>query len=284
MSNQFGRLLVVATPIGNLGDLSERAREALRDADLVAAEDTRRTGRLLSTFGIDTELISVHEHNEAQRVPVLIERLLAGETIALVSDAGTPLVSDPGYRLVAAAAGQGIDISPIPGASALLAALSIAGLPSDRFCFEGFLPSKRPPRRKRLNELAAEDRTLIFYVSVHRFADVLADLAEVFGGTRRAVLARELTKLHESIYRGALETLAEQARSGAIPGKGEFVLVVEGSDAPDHTGIDTDAVLAALLEELPPAQAARLAAKLTGTRKRELYELAKKLRPRSRQS
>lgn len=185
-----GTLFIVATPIGNLGDISERARSVLREVQLIAAEDTRHSGQLLAQFGIDTPLVALHEHNEAQRVDEIIARLRAGASIALISDAGTPLVSDPGYRLVAAAGAAGLDVRPIPGACAAIAALSVAGLPTDRFAFEGFLPQKRAARRARLETLAHEPRTLVFYEAPHRLGEALADLASVFGATRQAVVAR----------------------------------------------------------------------------------------------
>ncbi|HRO28513.1 MAG TPA: 16S rRNA (cytidine(1402)-2'-O)-methyltransferase, partial [Luteimonas sp.] len=197
-----GVLHVVATPIGNLGDLSPRAQAVLGAVDAICAEDTRHTRHLLAQFGIATPLLALHEHNEGEVVQRLVARLLAGESLALVSDAGTPLVSDPGFRLVRAAREAGVRVSPVPGPSALVAALSVAGLPSDRFAFEGFLPAKASARRERLLALAGEPRTLIFYESSHRIGDMLADAAAAFGGERRAVLARELTKLFETVLDG----------------------------------------------------------------------------------
>ncbi len=206
-----GTLFVVATPIGNLGDLTVRARETLAGADLIAAEDTRHTGQLLAQLGIRTPLLALHEHNEGARAGELVGRLRDGARIALVSDAGTPLISDPGYRLVAAAAEAGIAVVPVPGACAAVAALSVAGLATDRFVFEGFLPARAAARRARLAALAAETRTLVFYEAPHRVGETLADLAAAFGASRRAVLGRELTKLHESVYRGAVGDLATRA-------------------------------------------------------------------------
>ena len=268
-----GVLYVVATPIGNLEDLSPRARDTLAHVALIAAEDTRHTAKLLSHFGIRTPLVSLHDHNEAERTPGLIEKLSAGASLALVSDAGTPLVSDPGYQLVRAARAAGICVSPVPGACALIAALSASGLPTDRFVFDGFLPQKSAARQARLVELAGEMRTLVFYESVHRLVESLGDMAQTFGGERSAVIARELTKLHESLRDGTLQALAAWAKSDSHIGKGEVVVLVAGA-APESDVRDADAVLAVLLEELPVKQAAVLAAKLTGGKRNALYRRA----------
>ncbi|UNK56512.1 16S rRNA (cytidine(1402)-2'-O)-methyltransferase [Pseudoxanthomonas daejeonensis] len=265
-------LHVVATPIGNLGDLSPRAQQVLREVDAVCAEDTRRSGQLLAHFGIGTPLLALHEHNEQQLAERLVARLLAGESLALVSDAGTPLVSDPGYRLVRAARAAGVRVSPVPGPSALVAALSVAGLPSDRFAFEGFLPAKASARRERLAELAGETRTLVFYESSHRIDESLADLRAAFGDGRPAVLGRELTKLFETVLDGSLADLHARVLADADQRKGEFVLVVQG------VGEDADAILAEgrrvhaiLARQLPPSAAARLAAEITGAPRKALY-------------
>lgn len=267
-----GTLFIVATPIGNLEDLSPRAQRTLAEVAAVCAEDTRHTRRLLSHFGIEAELVALHEHNEQALAARLVQRLQAGESLALVSDAGTPLVSDPGFRLVAAARAAGIKVSPVPGPSALIAALSVAGLPSDRFTFEGFLPAKPAARRERLQKLAGEPRTLLFYESSHRIADTLGDMAAAFSSARRAVMARELTKLFETVLDGSLEELHQQVLADADQRKGEFVLVVEGA------GDDADAVLAEglrvyslLSAHLPPSKAAKLAAELTGAPRKSLY-------------
>jgi 16S rRNA (cytidine1402-2'-O)-methyltransferase len=272
-------LYVVATPIGNLGDLSERARQVLAAVDCIAAEDTRHSGKLLKAFGISSHLVSLHEHNERQVVPRLVERLVAGEAVALISDAGTPLISDPGYHLVQAAHDAGIRVVPIPGPSALLAALSAAGLPTDRFVFEGFLPAKAAARQQRLQALLHEPRTLVFYESPHRLLSCLQDLVAVLGGERRACLARELTKLHETVLSLSLGELARRVEQDADQQRGESVLVVAGEAA---GGDDTEAaeqrrVLEILLAELPVRQAAELAARLTGGRRNELYRLALEL-------
>ena len=267
-----GTLYVVATPIGNLGDIGPRALDTLRDVAAICAEDTRRSGQLLAHFGIATPLLALHEHNEDAIAQRVVARLLAGESLALVSDAGTPLVSDPGFRLVRAARAAGVKVSPVPGASALIAALSVAGLPSDRFAFEGFLPAKASARRERLQGLVAEPRTLIFYESSHRIEETLAAMAQAFGGERPAVLARELTKLFETVLDGTLALLGAKVEADADQRKGEFVVMVQGA------GEDADAkvaeglrLYAKLKEHLPPSTAAKLAAELSGAPRKALY-------------
>lgn len=277
-----GALFVVATPIGNLTDLSERARELLARADLLLAEDTRHTRQLLSACGIERppgSIESLHEHNETARAASLVERLLGGETVALVSDAGTPLVSDPGAVLVRGAAAAGVPVIAVPGPCAAIAALSVAALPVDRFAFEGFLPSRPSARRRVLQSLAAEPRTLVFYEAPHRLAESLADLAAVIGDTRPAVVARELTKRHETVYRGTLGSLARSSATDPDMTRGEVVIVVQGNDAQGaQEAVDADRLLRILLDELPAAQAARLAARITGRARRELYDRALELR------
>ncbi len=276
-----GRLEVVATPIGNLGDLAPRARAALLAADLIAAEDTRRTGVLLAAIGVSGTLISLHEHNESGRIEGLVRELQSGKVIALVSDAGTPLLSDPGYSLVRAAAAAGIEIRAIPGASALTAALSIAGLPTDRFVFEGFLPARGSERRTALARLSSERRTLVFFEAPHRIAATLADLAQLFGGQRRAVVARELTKVHEAVYRGTLAELCAAAAQEPNMARGEITVLVEGDAEPGEQGADRALLARALkllLAELPPARAAAIAAQIAGVRRSEAYALAQRLR------
>jgi len=263
-------LFVVATPIGNLEDITHRAVNLLAAADLVAVEDTRRTRVLLSRYDIRTRLLALHEHNEQARIPELLERIARGEMVALVSDAGTPLISDPGFRLVRAVAEAGLPVIPVPGPSALTAALSVAGLPTDRFVFEGFMPARQQARRKRLAELADEPRTLVFFESSHRIEACLADLAAVFGADRRAAVCRELTKQFETVLRGSLDNLARRLAADANQRRGEFVLVVEGSgnEAGARPGVE---LARALLEFLPASQAARVAAQMTGAPRRELY-------------
>jgi 16S rRNA (cytidine1402-2'-O)-methyltransferase len=267
-----GILHVVATPIGNLGDLSPRALDTLRAVAAICAEDTRHTRQLLSHYGVEQTLIALHEHNEAGLAERIVARLLAGESLALVSDAGTPLVSDPGFRLVAAARAAGIRVSPIPGPSALIAALSVAGLPSDRFAFEGFLPAKTGARRERFAELASEPRTLLFYESSHRIEDTLADAAAVIGAERPAVIARELTKLFETVLDGTLGELHARVAADPDQRKGEFVLLIQGvGDDAEAKRVQGRRVYAKLVEHLPPSTAAKLAAEITGASRKALY-------------
>ena len=269
---QAGALHVVATPIGNLGDLTVRAREVLASVDAICAEDTRHTRQLLGALGIERPLLALHEHNEADIAWKLVERLKAGESLALVSDAGTPLVSDPGYRLVREVRAAGLRVVPVPGACAAIAALSVAGLPSDRFCFEGFLPAKSGARRERLAELAREARTLVFYESSHRIEESLADLVAVFGPEREAVLARELTKLFETVLGDTLADLAERVAADENQRKGEFVLIVRGcEDDQEARLIEGQRIYAKLAEHLKPSVAARLAADLSGAPRKALY-------------
>lgn len=266
---------VIATPIGNMGDISARARQALESANAVVAEDTRHSGTLLQTLGISRPLLSLHAHNETQRVPEILARLAAGETIALISDAGTPLLSDPGFELVRAASEAGVEIESIPGPSAITAALAIAGLPVSRFCFEGFLPARERERRAHLASLADEPRTLVFFEAPHRIAATLADLAAQLGGDRHAVVARELTKAYETIYRGSLAQLAQRAATEENFRRGEITLVVAGA-ARAASGIDPVLLRRAvdlLSKELSPSRAAAIAAQLTGATRAEAYAL-----------
>ncbi|HEX7115509.1 MAG TPA: 16S rRNA (cytidine(1402)-2'-O)-methyltransferase [Steroidobacter sp.] len=274
-----GTLYVVATPIGNLGDLSTRAREVLAGVDLIAAEDTRHTRQLLDLCGIERPLTSLHEHNESAKSEELLGKLSAGAAIALVSDAGTPLISDPGFDLVSKAKARGVRVVAVPGPSAAIAALSISGLATDRFAFEGFLPAKASARRARLERLASEERTMIFYEAPHRLAEVLRDMAALFGADRRASIGRELTKKFETTYDGTLAELAQKAGQGSDMTRGEIVIVVAGAKGSDleATSMQADQVLRALLEELPPSQAARIAARLTGAKRGDLYDAALRL-------
>ncbi|HXE77982.1 MAG TPA: 16S rRNA (cytidine(1402)-2'-O)-methyltransferase [Rhodanobacter sp.] len=267
-----GCLHVVATPIGNRDDLSSRAVAVLRAASVIAAEDTRHSRPLLLYHGIDTPLLALHEYNEREAVAGLVERMLGGQSVALISDAGTPLVSDPGFRLVRTARAAGIRCVPVPGACAAIAALSVAGLPSDRFVFEGFLPPRSAGRRSRLRELAGDPRTLIFYESAHRIAESLADMREVFGGAREAVLARELTKMFETVLGEPLDTLAARVAVDPDQQRGECVVLVSGcGDEVDAQLAEGRRIFAVLREELPPAKAARLAAALSGAPRKALY-------------
>ncbi|MCW9088859.1 MAG: 16S rRNA (cytidine(1402)-2'-O)-methyltransferase [Gammaproteobacteria bacterium] len=272
---QAGILYVVATPIGNLGDLSPRAVDILQRVDCIAAEDTRHSAGLMRHFAITTPMLSLHEHNERQKTQLLLQRLEGGESIALIADAGTPLISDPGYILVREAHMAGLRVVPIPGPSALIAALSASGLPTDRFSFEGFLPAKAGARRKLLEALAQERRTLAFYESPHRILDSLADMAGIFGETREAVVARELTKTFETIRHDNLGNLLEWMRGDANQQKGEFVVLV--GEAPKDEGGEGPAAEACriadiLVQELPVKQAAALAASISGEKKNALYK------------
>lgn len=274
-----GVLYLVATPIGNLGDLSDRARQVLAGVDLIAAEDTRRTGQLLHGLGISRPLLSLHEHNERARVPGIVARLQAGEAVALVSDAGTPLISDPGFRLVRAAIAAEVEVTALPGPCAAIVALTLSGLPSDRFCFEGFLPARPAARRSRLEQLATEARTLVFYESGQRLVSMLQECIAAFGEEREAALGRELTKRYEQVCRGPLGELA--IRAGAEPDlcRGELTVVVAGAsgEATEADEARLRELLPKLLRHLSPSQAAGLAAELTGQPRNGCYRLALEL-------
>jgi 16S rRNA (cytidine1402-2'-O)-methyltransferase len=282
-----GTLYVVATPIGNLSDLSPRAAATLKNCDLIAAEDTRHTGILLKHFQIGTPMLSLHDHNEAARAGEVLALLHEGKSVALVSDAGTPAISDPGFDLVRAVAAAGINVVAIPGPCAAIAALSIGALPTDRFCFEGFLPARASARKLRLQALETEQRTLVIYESPHRLRETLGDCAAVFGEERAATVVREATKLHESTYRGSLRQLLDLSSADADFSRGEIVLLIggaaQGQTADDETAARSqlDKVLNALLAELPLKQAARLAAQITGARDNEAYKRALFLKEQS---
>lgn len=274
-----GILYIVATPLGNLGDMTPRAVETLTQVQVIAAEDTRHSLPLLRHFGIVTPCIALHDHNERERSAELITRLQAGENIALISDAGTPLISDPGYHLVRAAREHGLRVVPVPGPSALIAALSVSGLPTDRFVFEGFLPAKATARRQRLEELRIDSRTVVFFESGHRIVDSLQDMAQVLGLARRAVVARELTKIFETIQGDTLSGLCQWVQVDHHQQKGEFVVLVQGADRAENAEADAEAerIVRLLLNELPVKQAAALAAKITGQKKNFLYSMALKI-------
>ena len=280
-STDRGTLYVVATPIGNLGDLSTRARDTLADVALIAAEDTRHTAQLLRSLGLGTRLTSLHEHNEQGRVATVLGALEAGQSVALVSDAGTPLVADPGYALVSAAQASGFRVVPVPGPCAAITALSVAGLATDRFCFEGFLPAKRAARRARIEALVREERTLVFYEAPHRVRESLEDLAELLGG-RPATVARELTKLHETLYHGTLPALAASAASDANIERGELVFVIAGAQ-PQPVDADPllERLLVALLAQLPVSRAVDVAVAATGARRNVVYKAALALQART---
>ena len=269
-----GRLWIIATPIGNLDDLSPRAAEVLRNVELIAAEDTRHSAPLLARVGSTARTIAVHEHNEREQAARIVEIVLGGKDVALIADAGTPLISDPGFRLVRAVREAGGMVSPVPGPCAAIAALSVAGLPSDRFVFEGFLPAKSAARRERMQALAAETRTLIFYESSHRIVESLADAVAVFGTAREGVLARELTKLFETVIAAPLGEIATRVEADPNQQRGEFVLLVAGAaDADADTALaEGRRVFALLREELPPAKAAKLAAAISGAPRKALYQ------------
>jgi 16S rRNA (cytidine1402-2'-O)-methyltransferase len=275
MAETSGVLYVVATPLGNLGDMSPRAIEVLQKVDLIAAEDTRHSGRLLQHFGVGTRMFSLHEHNEQQRSEHLIQILNEGRSLALISDAGTPLISDPGYRIVQRAREGGFAVVPIPGPSAVITALSVSGLPTDRFIFEGFLPAKQGARKRQLEALVDEARTLVFYESCHRIVDCLKDMYEVFGSGREVVVARELTKTFEQIQGGSMAELVEWVASDPNHQRGEFVVLVHGATQEvKELGLDEEALqtLRVLVEELPLKQAAKLTAKRHGLQTRMVYQ------------
>ncbi|MFZ7200728.1 16S rRNA (cytidine(1402)-2'-O)-methyltransferase [Avibacterium avium] len=274
MDNLTGILYIVATPIGNLQDISQRALQVLEQVDLVAAEDTRHSGLLLSHYGIKKPFFALHDHNEQQKADILCEKLLQGTTIALVSDAGTPLISDPGFHLVRKCRQAGIKIVPIPGACAAIAGLCASGIASDRFCFEGFLPAKSKARCDKLENLAKEGRTLIFYESTHRILDCLADMEKVFGAERYVVLARELTKTWETIHGDEVGALRQWVSEDPNRSKGEMVLIVEGNVNSEEESFSPEAIKALTLiaKELPLKKAAAIVAELYGYKKNALYQ------------
>lgn len=280
MNKPAGHLYVVATPIGNLEDLSPRARRILDEVDLVAAEDTRHSGRLLQHLGIHTRMLSLHQHNESAQTRELLEQLQRGQNIALISDAGTPLLSDPGFELVRAARAAGLPVYAVPGPSALVAALSVAGLPADRFVFEGFLPAKSVARRKVLVSFLHEARTMVCYESSHRIKESIEDVIAALGAERRVAVARELTKIHEELASGTALEIRDWLAADPNHSLGEFVLLIAGvaeEHDPDHVTVSVDDLLKALLGAMSVSEAARVAAGLSGLKKNALYERALQL-------
>ncbi|TVZ40632.1 16S rRNA (cytidine1402-2'-O)-methyltransferase [Alteromonadaceae bacterium 2753L.S.0a.02] len=276
--NTANALYIVATPIGNLDDISKRAITVLQEADIIAAEDTRHSARLCQMFNIETPLVPYHDHSNEQQTQRLLDRLQQGQSVALISDAGTPLISDPGYRLVRSAREAGIRVEPIPGACALIAALSASGLPSDRFSFEGFLPAKNAARLTKLEALAKDPRTLIFYESPHRIVDSLQAMASTFGADREVVLAREISKTFETFISSTFSGLQNIMANDANQLKGEMVVLVQGYQQAENNeqaiSQQAEKIMTVLLQELPVKQAANLAAKITGEKKKMLYAWA----------
>ncbi len=272
--SEISTLYIVPTPIGNLGDITQRAIEILSSVDLIAAEDTRHTGRLLSHFNIPTKTFALHDHNEQQKAQVLVERLQKGGSIALVSDAGTPLISDPGYHLVNQCRQAGIKVVPLPGACAVVTALSAAGLPSDRFSFEGFLPPKSKGRKDKFLEIAKAERTCIFYESPHRIMDSLKDMLEILGAEREVVLARELTKTYETIQGMPLGELIPWVEESDNRKKGEMVLLIHGyrEQISDEIPDEVTRTLSILIKELPLKKAAAMTAEIYNLKKNALYK------------
>ena len=271
---QKGTLYVVATPIGNLDDISFRARSVLETVDIIAAEDTRHSQRLLSSFGVNARMSAYHDHNEESQSHKLVLKLLDGDSVALISDAGTPLINDPGYRLVSLAHDNNIKVVPVPGASAVIAALSASGLTVNRFAFEGFPSAKHGTRINQFESLLDEERTLVFYVSSPRVIDTLTDMQQVFGDDRLVTFARELTKTFETVRKSTLKELCEWVASDSNQCKGEIVVVVSGSEKEKTDHAMSDAILAELIKELPIKQATKLTAKITGDNKNDLYKRA----------
>jgi len=278
---QKGTLYIVATPIGNLGDITFRAIEILKTVDMIAAEDTRHSRKLLTHYHITTSVFSLHDYNEQSKIKTILGLLDQGKSIALISDAGTPLISDPGYHLTLKAIEERIKVVPIPGASALISSLSVAGLPTDRFCFEGFLPAKSNLRKTYLQKLITEPRTLVFYEAPHRIIASLKELVETFGQERKATIARELTKKFEQIIYGSLEELLNKCQKQVIPIKGEFVILVHGYKEKDHTNENqkrVEKVLRVLLKALSLKQAVKLTQEITEEARSKIYTLALELK------
>jgi 16S rRNA (cytidine1402-2'-O)-methyltransferase len=273
-----GALYIVATPIGNLDDLSPRAKKVLNNVDLIVAEDTRHSKPMLNQFGIQTKISAYHDHNEREQTPVLIEQLRAGASIALISDAGTPLICDPGYHLLLAAHAEKIKVIPIPGPSALISALSVAGFSSEKFIFEGYLPARKTARRQRLQELKTETRTLVFYEAPHRILASIEDAIICYGDERQAVVAKEITKLHENIQRGTLNELMDWLHSDKDLTKGEFVVVVQGDTSSQFDTQEASRILKILLADHSVKEAAKLTSEIMQGNRNDIYKLAMKLK------
>jgi 16S rRNA (cytidine1402-2'-O)-methyltransferase len=279
--SNIGTLYVVATPIGNLGDIAPRAIEVLQTVDIIAAEDTRHSGKLLQHFGVSTKLIAYHDYSNEQRLQKIVDILLSGQSVALISDAGTPLISDPGYELVNIARGHGVRVVPIPGACALVAALSVSGLPSNQFIFEGFLPAKSVSRCKVLAPLLGEHRTVVFYESPHRIVASLKDFEATLGGDRQLVIARELTKTYETVMSGSVSDILGRVMEDANQQRGEFVVLVKGCEPKQENLVvndEAEKLMRVLLEYVPVKIASTIAAKVTGIKKRDLYQWALSLK------
>ena len=268
-----GHLYIVATPIGNLGDITKRAIEILQQVDMIAAEDTRRSKILLEHFAISSEIIAYHEHNENKLTPKLIKYLDSGKSIALISDAGTPLINDPGYKLVISAHDKDIKVIPIPGVSAVITGLSVSGISCNKFIFEGYLPSKTISRKKYLKTLITESRTLVFYEAPHRISELIDDMCIIFGSSRRIAIARELTKKHEQILQGTLSSIKLKIETGEIKNKGEFVVLVEGEQENLICNSEIQRINHILLEKLSPKDAIKLTAQITKKKKNDIYKL-----------
>ena len=281
MSNKSGHLYIIATPIGNLEDISQRAVNILDSVDFILAEDTRHSRILLQKIGSSSSLIAFHEHNESRLVPVIIDRLKAGESAGLISDAGTPLISDPGYSLVVSAHENEISVIPIPGPSAVISALSIAGLATDKFIFEGYLPAKKVARQKYLQSLKNEDRTLVFFEVPHRIMQSIDDLVDCFGQQRKAALVKELTKVHETVYRNTLLKIRQWLNADKSRQKGEFVILVAGAEKDSFDITEATRILKILLQSLPIKEAVSIAVKILKGRKNDLYKLALKLKDKA---
>jgi len=281
-SNQSGTLYIVATPIGNLGDMVPRAVETLQSVSVIACEDTRHSKKLLDHFSIDKPCIAYHDHTDKKSSYNILKRLRAGEDVALISDAGTPLISDPGYRLVSEARQQGYSVIPIPGASAVVAALSVSGLPTDKFKFMGFLPAKSTQRKTSLSAVKGSAETMVYYEAPHRIADTIADMLDIFGADRPAFMAREISKTFETYLQGSMAELLALVQADSNQQRGEIVLVIAGAaNESDVVSVDAEKVLGLLLKELPLTKAASLTAKISGGDKKQLYQLGLSLQQKS---